>query len=209
MKLPLLLLALTCAALSAGCSGDDTLPAPKTLTADGTFTHDASGMKFPSSVGRFLRGEINQYDASGKDVSAGYNLLDRSCPTAATVYVSDGGRVVSFGSSDEVIDKTRELLFDNAFEGVKAAVVEANPGAELVSEGDVELGQAGRLYAGKKATFRYEREFAGERRQVQSDAFLFPYGQWHIKYRFTYPAEMNAGEEIGAFMRALRWTLED
>jgi hypothetical protein len=87
---------------------------------------------------------------------------------------------------------------------VKADIERAHSNATLLDGNtNVMLGTA----VGRKATYRWEEKLAGGSRTVLSDVYLFGWGEWFIKYRFTYPESSTdaASESISEFMTSLAW----
>ncbi len=82
-----LLLALGVALLAGCASAPSSAPAPSAEQAnepaesgkifveksDGALMHRLSGFLFPTKLGTFERGPVNQYNPRGDDVSVGYN----------------------------------------------------------------------------------------------------------------------------------------
>ena len=58
----------------------------------------------------------------------------------------------------------------------------------MLEEGKWSLDQAGKHYTGRMAMFEYVEDFAGGRRQLQSEACLLRLGANVILYRITYPS---------------------
>jgi hypothetical protein len=159
---------------------------------DGYYTHTGSGFRFPEAVRTFTRIGIDTYDSSGDNISVGYN--SQSYLVAATVYVYPAGEVTPSGSPPSEMQ----------FGAVKLEVERAHPQATLlIDDARVSLANA----VGIKATYRFEAAFAGANRSLISEAYLFGFDAWFVKYRFTYP-EASAGEattQINQFMDSLRW----
>lgn len=170
----------------------------------------ASGMRFPIRVGEFQRVTLLRYDFQERDVSAGYNLITPLCAIAATLYVYPAPSSVSTGSPPGTIPNTQARLLQNEFQTRKREISDSHPGARLIQEKEIRLLQGVKLYSGMVATFEFEDVFGGQTEVLSSDLYLFCYGQgeWIIKYRFTYPKNVNASKEIEDFMRNLKWTLK-
>ena len=51
--------------------------------------------------------------------------------------------------------------------------------------------------------------FGKDHAPLRSETYLFCYvgGRWRVKYRFTYPAALDAQHGIEDFMRDLVWTI--
>lgn len=159
--------------LVTACQNPEPTPTPSTIESpSGEFTHTGSGMTFPETVGVFVRGDIDEYDNSGEDISVSY--VSRRDLFSATVYVYPANAVTPNGSPPD----------EQHFAAVKAEIEDAFPEATmLVDDARVTLPNS----VGRKTTYRFEAEFAGANRLVLSDAYLFGFEEWFIKYRFTYP----------------------
>lgn len=162
------------------------------MPPDGMYVHAPSGFKFPEAVGTFARVGIDTYDDTGQDTSVGYN--NQSYLISATVYVYPAGELTSGGSPPNQAH----------FNAVKAAIEREHPQATaVVNDQRVTLGSA----VGVKATYRLDALFAGARRPLLSETYLFGSGTWFVKYRFTYPeaSHEQASAQIREFMDSLRW----
>ena len=199
------------AAVLFGCSTmrPKHLARPEVISAEGNFTHAASGMTFPHSVGDFQRSKVLRYDTENLDMSAGYDLITVMGSVAATIYVYPAPSLISIGSPPNVVAAARDRLAQNEFEARKREVMHFRPGALLIEEREVSLQQGNATYLGKMATFEYEEVFAGQRQLLRSHLYFFCFagGKWVIKYRFTHPRFFDATKEIDEFMKNLLWTL--
>lgn len=96
---------------------------------------------------------------------------------------------------------------EGQFESAKAAVLAHKSGAQLISEGAVQMSLGGQQRIGRHATFTYVGEFASQRQPVRSELYLFTHGRWFIKYRVTYPVGQQTVAEPAsrAFINELGW----
>jgi hypothetical protein len=180
--------------LAAACHSTT---APNSLPAtvsppNANYAHAGSGFKFPETVRSFGRIGIDKYDSSGDNISVGYN--SQPYLIAATVYVYPAGEITPSGSPPS----------EAHFKAVKAEIERVHPQAILlVDDAKVTLANA----IGVKATYRLEDEFAGAKRSLISEAYLFGLGTWFVKYRFTYPeiSKADASARITDFMNSLTW----
>lgn len=186
------------------------LSTPEVIQTKGLYTQPASGMRFPVRVGEFQRVTLLRYDLQERDVSAGYNLITPLCAIAATVYVYPAPSSVSTGSPPGTIPNTRARLSQNEFNTRKQEILDSHSGARLIQEKGIRLLQGAKTYSGMMATFEFEDIFGGQDKLLLSDLYLFCYveGDWIIKYRFTYPKNIEASKEIENFMRNLKWSLK-
>ena len=172
---------------------------PIAVPAAGSWTHEASGMVFPQTVGAFRRAGIWRYDQAGLDVSANYHR-DTPGPAIASFYVypMPAGGVPGEACAREFALRRQELE-------------RARPGARLVREAD-EAAPAGARSAGaaklrgRLAAYLFQADFFGPPMTVRSELHLFCHvgGRWFVKYRLSAPAD-GAAEAFGAFMADLAW----
>jgi hypothetical protein len=198
--------------LLCGCpSVNLTVFQPTPIETSDTYTHQGSGMPFPVSVGYFRRGQITQYDPEATDIGVGYNLPSIRYQVAITVYVYPGPGASSIGSPDNVVAAAHVRLLETHFEYIKAEIVHVHPDATLVSEGPTTMDQGQVSYDGLKAVFEFEGEFFGQEQPLASQAYLFSYGKWFVKYRITYPkdSEERALSRIEDFMAKFAWSQSD
>lgn len=195
--------------LMAGCpsTGRQSLSQPLPIETAGAYTHPASGISLPPSVGPFRRVSILRYDVQGSDVSAGYNLPDPLHPATATVYVYPAPRVTAIGSPPEVVAQARTAMMQREFDARVEEILRSHAASKLIEVKSVTLVQAGRTYPGVMATFEYEEVFASRRQLLSSRLYLFGYidGQWDVAYRFSYPKDSDLSGRIDQFMKDWAW----
>jgi hypothetical protein len=192
-------LVLTIVLLSACVTSSDKTPDPTidAPTSDPTmeapasaYTHDGLGMAFPEAVGGFQQLDVTEYDSAANDVGIGYR--NGTLLIEATVFVYPSRRPTPAGSPPD----------QQHFEGVKSEIEAVHEGAAVVRANDDTM-LAGHL--GKHASYQFEAVFAGERRELTSDVYLFGIDDWYIKYRFTYPEDgaESSSAAIRQFMEEL------
>jgi hypothetical protein len=199
-------LILGCLLLASACRpADGQLSEPITLTPAGEFTHSGTEFTFPESIGDFGRVEVTQYDESGKDVSVGYNL-DSPDPITATVYVYPGRDVLNLGSDSHVVAAAKDLLDQQEFDGAKDEIIARIPGLTLASEDKSFVISSPSEQAGRRAIFQGQGLIDGAPIVLRTEVDLFGFGDWFIKYRFTYPGESSTAPVlILDFMNSLEW----
>jgi len=182
-------------------------PEPVKLTVQGLYTHEASGMAFPERVDPFIRGDIVRYDSKGKHISAGYNLVSFVCPIAATVYIRAAGRVISIGSPPDVVAEAHAMVLQKEFYAEMRVIEGVHPGARLMATDEATLVQGGKPQVGRKAVYEFNEGTEWFPKRNTSRLYLFRYGKWNIKYRFTYPSiiDTQADACIKVFMTSLQW----
>jgi hypothetical protein len=139
-------------------SGCPTPPAQPqgSVAPEADYLHAASGMTFPPAIGEFRRVDIRRYDASGRDVSVGYNAGGAAHGIAATVYVYPAPPVVSVGSPDSVI-AARSTSIEQEFKMRQREIMGAHPDAKMLNEGNAKLQQGSESCAGRKQRSRSSR----------------------------------------------------
>lgn len=197
-------------ALVLGCPAHPRpLNQPQAILADGTYTHEKSGMTFPLAVGNFQRNTVQRYDQDGLDISVAYNLRDEKHVIIATVYVYPAPPLVSIGSPPETVASARAFLAKNEFEARKREIMQPRPGARLVEETEISIPIGGTLRTGRMATFEYQEQFLGQQRPLRSHLCMFNFvgGKWALKYRITYPSHLEATREIDAILQGVPWNV--
>ena len=199
-------LILGCLLLASAClAAEGQLSEPITQTPAGEFTHSGTEFTFPESIGDFERVEVKQYDKSGKDVSVGYNL-DSPDLITATVYVYPGRDVLNLGSDSDVVVATKDFLDQQEFEGAKDAILARTPGLTLASEDESFVISSPSEQVGRRAILQGQGLIDGVLIVLRTEVDLFGFGDWFIKYRFTYPAESSTAPAfILDFMNSLEW----
>ncbi len=185
-------------------------PSRTTITVEGPFMHEPSGMVFPVEVGRFQRTMVESYDARGRDVGVGYRLPSLLRPTIITAYVYPipPEHIVRPSGSRTTLDPDQSLL--HHFRDARRQILGMYKDARGVSEQDVSHESRGKVYAGKMLVFEHEGRWMQSTAALRSYLYLFgPVADtWMIKYRITHPQSVDASEEIDEFLRALTWTIE-
>ena len=204
-SIPLVLTLAGLLLVSACRATEGELSEPTIQTPEGDFTHPAAKITFPESIGDFERVEVTQYDKSGKDVSVGYNL-DSPDLITATVYVYPGRDVLNLGSDSDTVAAAKDLLDQKQFEGSKEAILATTPGLTLVSEAESIVIANPSEQAGRRAIFEGQGLIDGALTVLHTEVDLFGFGDWFIKYRFTYPGESSTAPAlILDFMNSLEW----
>ena len=186
------------------------LAQPEAMIAQGTFTHEASGMTFPLHVGDFERSTVLRKDTQGRHVSARYDLISMAVSVAVTVDIYPAPPLDTVGLPSEMVAVARENLSQQEFESRRRGIMSSHSGAVLVQEGELSLPQSVHPHPGKLAVFEYEDTFSRQRQPVRSQLYVFCFagGDWVINYQFTYPRNADALQEVETFMTNLPWTLK-
>lgn len=159
-------------------------------------------------VADFARVQAFRYDATGSDISVGYNFQSPSSTIVATVYVYPAPPLTSIGSPPEVIQSARIRLCTAEFERRKQEIAETYRDIRLMSEGDAARPQPGLAVIGKVADYEYPGRNG---LPIRSDLYVYCYvgAKWAFEYRFTSQKFPDASAQISAFMKALQWTVPE
>jgi hypothetical protein len=147
-------------------------PAPFAVSLDGNMVHVASGFSFPNKIGDFQRVMARQYEATGKDVSVGYN--DEKPQVAATFFIY----------------LSRGRLIETEFVVRENEIVAQHQGTKLVDRGTALI--TPKKTSALMANYEYTDTFAGRVQLLRSRLVVAQRGDWDIEYRFTYPASEGA-----------------
>lgn len=166
---------------------------PKELqVSPGSWTPGDTGVTFPETVGEYERTRVVQYGT--EDWSVGYNLYrGGKLASVVTVYLYSWPEAVPC---------------DRMFEDTKAAVVNGRPGAVLADQDVVASPRGGQSRAARRARYSFTMEFGGGvQTPVHSDAYLYckPDSRWRIKYRATWPAEIDRSDDAATILQAIGW----
>jgi hypothetical protein len=157
-------------------------PAPFAVSLDGNIVHIASGFSFPNKIGDFQRVMARQYEATGRDVSVGYNN-DKS-QVAATIFLYP----------------SRGRLLETEFVVRENEIVAQHQGTKLVDRGTALI--TPKKTSALMANYEYTDTFAGRVQLLRSRLVVAQGGEWDIEYRFTYPAsEGVAGASMVDFLQ--------
>ena len=110
------------------------------------YVHTQSGFIFPDKLGDFTRHKLTVYDAAGRDVSAGYDIIGN---ISVTIYVYPVGKQV------EARIKGPQGLVDWHVKAVEDEIVKHHQGAVLKSEAPSQLVAGTDSLPGRIALFRF------------------------------------------------------
>jgi hypothetical protein len=181
--------------------------AQRKIETDGPYAHRGAGAVYPVRVGDFVRSNVYQYDAEGKDVSASYNLMMPEGRLLITVYIYPAARVTPVGAQDGSKEAAQALLCDREFDSVNEVISSQHPGTAAVERGaalDVP-GVGPRL--GHRSVYRFRAAFDDDEQEIRSEAHLYCYvgGDWLVKYRVSAPAAVETRGPVESFIRNGPW----
>jgi hypothetical protein len=194
----------------AGCPARPRpLSQPEAIVAEGAYVHEKSGMTLPLTVGDYRRTAVLRYDQQSLDVSAEYDLYDGRGKIAATVYVYPAPSLLSIGSPTNTVASARVILTNREFEARKQEILHAHPGGKLMEDTEISIPIGGATRVGRIANFEYEHNFAGQYQMVRSHLCMFNFvgGEWALKYRITYPKNLETTSEIDALLQGIPWNV--
>ena len=155
--------------------------------ADGSLVHRYSKFSFPARLGRFHRVMPLQYDASGHDVSVGYNL--NFPPVVVTIYVYPAGKISL---------EQEETRLQQEITGMHA-------NAQLVAHGTTTVSP--RRVRALSAEYTYTERFAGTVQPLRSTLLVARSGPLFIKYHISHTAEsaLVAGKLSRQLVQDFAW----
>lgn len=173
--------------------------AQKEIAEPGPYLHQGSGTVFPLKVGGFVRLRVVQYDAEGKDVSAGYDLVTPGGRVTLTEYV--------YPAPAAADAKAREAACTGLFEGAVQAISERHPTFRKAPGSDPVAVDGTEPALRHRAIYTYRTRFHGTEQPVRSQLDLYCYiaGDWLVKYRVTAPESVNGAAAVDAFIRTGPW----
>ena len=142
----------------------------------GTWTHGASGARFPAGYNGFARDKGIRYDDAARDISVGYNRRSIRGSVAATVYV--------FPAAGPATDAS----LDSAFARVWAEIAAQHPRAKIAGQG--ETTSTAWFGSGRWRAFTAEENGKGLwSAPVMSEVYLYRTGDFLVQHRFTQPLD--------------------
>ena len=178
----------------AACTSAPGLPAEIEVAQGELYEHPYTNLILPARAGIFVRESVTQYDPDGFDFSGHYT--SRMVGTTATVYFYPGTNSPSL-SKEEVASH---------IDRVKADIMRLSPFARLLDQeaGEFTLGDVKKW--GYHARFELP-SFRGVDEPIESHLYLFPVGQWFVKFRVSFPARDAelARPELGPLLATSWW----
>lgn len=184
-------------ALLAGCQGGG---------GDRVDPAELSSWDLPARVGGLARSE-QHLDLDAPELIGHYQSTDSRAAVVASIFVYPAPGVVSIGSSAEVRSASERVVTEQEFEASMATLEAAHEGAELVYVGSSTTRPGGAAADGYLATYTFREPFFGPPTELTSHLYIFRWGDWTVKYRFTYPSaqEADASQRVESFLEGLAW----
>jgi hypothetical protein len=182
---------------------------PRSINRPGTIPHAAANAYFPERVGPFERSDVVQYDETGADVSASYNLVSGNDRLLISVYVYPAPRIGAASGSGSTADVARANVCRQQMTDV-GRVIETQPqyrDARRLEDGTAPavagLGPGLNL----RTVHSFTGPFSGREQEVRSETDLYCYvaGRWLVKYRASSNAGFDVRDAIDTFIRTGPW----
>lgn len=168
---------------------------------DGDTIREITGVgesaRFPQRVGIFQRERVLAYAEGFHDVSIGYRSTDARQPAVSTIYL--------YPAYTQLRDF--ETTQEWEFRFTKGQIARYPDGDWVWEREEVDVLQRSGQVEGISATYRFRTTFFGELREVQTELHLFLLGDRFVKFRHSYPAELEEEIEphIDELMASLSW----
>lgn len=174
--------------------------AQQELTGRGPIPHAAAGTTFPVAIGDFRRGRVVQFDAEGRDLSAGYELATPEGRITLTVYLYPPR---DRGEADQAMKCRRE--FDANVQEISGVPLYTNMAQGAETRARTMPGTGPDL--SHATSFRFRVRFDGQEQAVQSfyRLYCFVGGDWMVKFRATGPDGAAVEEAVDRFIPLSPW----
>ena len=196
MRLLWVLPCIACLAFLTGCFTTDDSGPPSNANQPAAwevYTNIPSGFCFPNHVDDFKRGRVTRYERLDWDIGVGYDQFFNRIAMTVFIY--------------PMPSKGPDSTLEGHFADCKKAVYEAHKGAQLISEGPVQISPGGTQQRGKRVAFIYTEMFADQVQPVRSEIYLFTNEQKFVLYRSSYPVsqQRKAEPDVTLFLNDLAW----
>lgn len=173
-------------------------PAISEMHIKDDYTHQASGMVFPVSVGSFKRTNMFRYDREAKNFSADYQMrgiFGRAAIIKVYIYPSS------------IVSHTPQPDINRHFNEVKVSLMDIYPDIDSFFDGTIKIGQKVGAQTGLASSFKHTAANLFKKKLCFSQVYLFEHGPWYIRYRVTYPESNHkkVDPQVGQFMHLLEW----
>ena len=196
--------ALAASLLAAASLAVPAQAAPREIEADGPYLHRPANAVFPERVGEFKRLSLHEYDESGRDVSASYDMTTSGGRLVVTVYIYPAPQMSGDGDAGKA---ARITACDQHFAGVHQIIADNNGNARPIDQGRALAVADVPAELSHRYTYRFRARFDDGEQEVRSEAHLYCYvgGNWLVKYRATAPVAVEGQEAIAEFIRRGPW----
>lgn len=182
-------------------AGAPTASAQGDIQRTGAIEHRAANAVFPERVGALRRTSAMQYDAAGRDQSAGYGLRTAAGWLNLTVYIYPAPRRVApsgraAACRREIASNVREIRSNPYYRNVRATETPA----------PVEMpGTAPALTHHAAYAFDFVRDGSAQAVTSEYHLFCFVGGDWLVKYRATATAGFPIADAVRGFIVSGPW----
>ena len=175
--------------------------APRRIAdAPDPYVHRATATRFPARVGDFQRTDVTEYDQTGNDASASYDLVrngEKLMAVSIYLYPMEPSSGVA----------ARDTLCRTEFAGIDDAIRRSESYAGVTRTFSGAATGPGAGMTGLRMTHGFSANFAGTAQPVRSDTYLYcpGAGHWYVQYRATWPASEAAAPDLAKLMTDLPW----
>lgn len=164
------------------------------------YVHRATATRFPARIGDFRRTDVTEYDSTGNDASASYDLV-RNGEKLMAVSIYLYPMEPSSGTAE------RDSLCRTEFAGIEEAIKGSGSYTGVTRTFSGAATGPGAGMTGLRMTHGFRTNFAGADQPVRSDTYLYcpGAGHWYVQYRATWPASQAAAPDLDKLMTDLRW----
>ena len=190
-----LVIALFLALILSGCLSAS---GPRRVEPSGVYKHVITELEYPERIGVFRRQYVTEYDADGYD-AAGHYGTPTTLGITATVY--------HYPATATAVAPTDEE-FSNHFKQVHQEVLRSAEGGTMLSV-EAETHEVNSFsLQGMHSVYAFD-SLRGYNAEVRSHLYLFVLDGWYLKFRFTYPSEIDEGGRGHAaeMIRLMKWPI--
>ncbi len=163
----------------------------QTRRVEGPFVHPASGMVLPESVGEFRRFRETPGVENAASAGYGYEGLEGRIAATFTVFLPPDNP-----------DFCRDYIATE-----KEALLSSHPDVQSLQPRDAPAIDGFSTIAGVAGRYEYQPIPGGPLFRSERYYYCNVAGKWVVQYDFAYPADFDAGPEIGSFFHDLKVTI--
>ena len=156
------------------------------------WVHAGTGTSFPAALAEFRRGRVIEYSEDGRDASVGYHYGRGDDRLTVTLYVYP---VIEGWNCQETFNDAKSSVahYDGAWLiGERREIAPSGTGDRVAyfARYSIPAGAMGENFP-----------------EVWSEVYLYcpPGGEWLVKYRATWDADVDFSERVEALLRAIEW----
>lgn len=186
---------------------------PETVNAQGAYKHLFTDLVFPTEAGAFKRTVIVQYDKDGMDMSANYETETQRGKIVASVYIYPVTSIVPDARPQSVEDQQLcRDIYDNTVKEAQSSFVNPWPrGLESATGSltnyraifDADSWIPRPDFTSHDGVLTSELYLNCEQVKSHADGSMKIDRRWLVKYRITYPHEIDARSLIDDWIAAV------